>query len=303
MIKIMYLFCLIVWGLNFIAVKIQGTPVSLELSLLYRLALTAILFLVLIWFMKPNGKPNKKDIPFIVLFGVCNFALSYLCLYHATIMCSAAIVTLIFSLKVILTPIALRIFLKEKLHARVFLGGVFGILGVCILIYPTLSDFKGITTMKGILIALLGTVLTAVGDACSVRNASKKIDPIYANAIGFTIGSLLIGSIVYAQGQTIVFPTTVTYLSALMYLTFIASFLAWLFYLKLVEKIGGTKSGYMVALFPAIGGIASVIIGETDLSMYLVFGCLSSCIGALIALGFRVNFKKSTSYSSVKVKK
>ena len=88
-----------------------------------------------------------------------------------------------------------------------------------------------------------------------------------------------------------------------MYLTFIASFLAWLFYLKLVEKIGGTKSGYMVALFPAIGGIASVIIGETDLSIYLVFGCLFSCIGALIALGFRVNFKKFTSYSSVKVKK
>ncbi|HAB32613.1 MAG TPA: EamA family transporter, partial [Exiguobacterium sp.] len=24
----MYLFCLIVWGLNFIAVKIQGTPVA-----------------------------------------------------------------------------------------------------------------------------------------------------------------------------------------------------------------------------------------------------------------------------------
>ena len=26
----MYIFCLIVWGLNLIAVKIQGTPVSLE---------------------------------------------------------------------------------------------------------------------------------------------------------------------------------------------------------------------------------------------------------------------------------
>jgi drug/metabolite transporter (DMT)-like permease len=97
----MYLFCLIVWGLNFIVVKIQGTPVSLELSLLYRLVLTAILFLVLIWLIKPNGKPNRKDIPFVVLFGICNFALSYLCLYYATIMSSAAIVTLIFSLKVI----------------------------------------------------------------------------------------------------------------------------------------------------------------------------------------------------------
>lgn len=41
MTNFMYIFCLIVWGLNFIAVKIQGTPVSLELSLTYRLVITA----------------------------------------------------------------------------------------------------------------------------------------------------------------------------------------------------------------------------------------------------------------------
>lgn len=61
MTNFMYIFCLIVWGLNFIAVKIQGTPVSLELSLTYRLVITAILFLILAWFMKPQGKPQQQD--------------------------------------------------------------------------------------------------------------------------------------------------------------------------------------------------------------------------------------------------
>ncbi|MDM5436612.1 DMT family transporter [Bacillus hominis] len=291
MVKIMYLFCLIVWGLNFIVVKIQGTPVSLELSLLYRLVLTAILFLVLIWFIKPNGKPNRKDIPFVVLFGICNFALSYLCLYYATIMSSAAIVTLIFSLKVILTPIALRIFLKEELHSRVLIGGILGVLGVCILIYPNINSFKGFDDVKGIMMAILGTILTAIGDASSARNSKHKVNPVYANSIGFTAGSVLIGAIVLLQGEKLVFPTSISYLSALLYLTLIASFAAWLFYLKLVDRIGGAKSGYMVALFPAIGGIASVIIGESDLSVYLFAGCLSSCIGAAIALGFGTKYQ------------
>ncbi|MDR6999727.1 drug/metabolite transporter (DMT)-like permease [Neobacillus niacini] len=85
-----------------------------------------------------------------------------------------------------------------------------------------------------------------------------------------------------------ILPTTVTYLSALLYLTLIASFMAWLFYLKLVEKIGGAKSGYMVALFPVIGGFSSVLIGESTPSIYLVVGCLSSCIGAAMALGVRI---------------
>lgn len=283
----MYIFCLIVWGLNFIAVKIQGTPVSLELSLSYRLVMTAFLFLVLVWFLKSKGRPGTKDFPFIIVFGVCNFALSYLCLYYATILSSAAIVTLIFSLKVILTPIALRVFLKEKLYSRVLIGGILGVFGVCVLIYPNLNDFQGFTDLKGIMIALLGTILTAVGDASSARNANRKINPIYANAIGFTIASVLMGVIVLFQGNKIILPTTVTYLSALLYLTLIASFMAWLFYLKLVEKIGGAKSGYMVALFPVIGGVASVLIGESTPSIYLVVGCLSSCIGAAIALGVR----------------
>lgn len=286
MIKGMYIFCLIVWGLNFIAVKIQGTPVSLELSLTYRLVITAFLFLILVWFLRPKGRPTKKDIPFLMVFGICNFALSYLCLYYATILSSAAIVTLVFSLKVILTPIALRIFLKEKLHSRVLFGGILGVLGVCILIYPTLNTFQGFNDIKGILVAILGTILTAIGDASSARNARQKVDPIYANAIGFTVGSILMGVIVLFQRQEFVLPTSVSYLSALIYLTLVASFAAWLFYLKLVEKIGGAQSGYMVALFPAIGGIASVLIGESDPSLYLFAGCFSSCIGAVIALGF-----------------
>ncbi|MDQ6597955.1 DMT family transporter [Bacillus salipaludis] len=287
MTNFMYIFCLMVWGLNFIAVKIQGTPVSLELSLTYRLVMTAFLFLVLVWFLKPKGRPRSKDFPFIIVFGVCNFALSYLCLYYATILSSAAIVTLIFSLKVILTPIALRVFLKEKLYSRVLIGGILGVFGVCVLIYPNLNNFQGLTDLKGIMIALLGTILTAVGDASSARNANRKINPIYANAIGFTIASILMGVIVLFQRNKIILPTTVTYLSALLYLTLIASFMAWLFYLKLVEKIGGAKSGYMVALFPVIGGVASVLIGESTPSIYLVVGCLSSCIGAAIALGVR----------------
>lgn len=64
-------------------------------------------------------------------------------------MSSAAIVTLIFSLKVIFTPIALRIFLKKKLHFRILTGGLLGVLGVCLLLYPTLSNFQGISDLKG----------------------------------------------------------------------------------------------------------------------------------------------------------
>lgn len=293
MTNFMYIFCLLVWGLNFIAVKIQGAPVSLELSLTYRLIMTAGLFFILTLLLRPKKRPKKNDLSFVIIFGICNFALSYLCLYYATIWSSAAIVTLIFSLKVILTPIALRIFLKERLHLRVLLGGILGVVGVCVLIYPTLSSFQGMEDLKGVFIAFVGTLITAVGDAASARNAKQQVDPVYANTIGFTVASLFMAAIVLLQGKAITLPTSPSYLSALLYLTLVASFIAWLFYLKLVERIGGAKSGYMVALFPAIGGIASVLIGESDLNAYLIIGCLASCIGAAIALGIGARMGKA----------
>jgi uncharacterized membrane protein YdcZ (DUF606 family) len=71
---------------------------------------------------------------------------------------------------------------------------------MCILIYPTLNNFQGFNDIKGILVVILGTILTAVGDASSARNARQKVNPIYANAIGFTVGSILMGVIVLFQG-------------------------------------------------------------------------------------------------------
>ncbi|MFC7370322.1 DMT family transporter [Fictibacillus iocasae] len=284
----LYLFCLIVWGLNFIAVKIQGTPVSLELSLTYRLAATALLFFLLLLFMKPASRKVKRiDLPYILIFGLCNFALSYLCLYYATVMSSAAIVTLIFSLKVILTPVALRIFLKEPLHIRLLAGGMLGVAGVGLVIYPSLSSLNN-SDVYGILMALLGTIITAIGDAVSARNARAKVNPVHANTIGFTAASLLMATFFLFKSEPVSLPTSPSYIGALIYLTVIASFLAWLFYLELVEKLGGAKAGYMVALFPAVGGIASVLIGESELSVFLVSGCVSSCAGAAMALGMRL---------------
>lgn len=286
MIVFMYIFCLIVWGLNFIAVKIQGTPVSLEVSLTYRLLGAALLFIIFASLKRPSGLPSRNDIGPIFIFGICNFALSYLFLYYGTIWSSAAMVTLIFSLKAVMTPIALRVFLKENLNPRVLIGGCVSLIGVCIVVYPLVIDGFGLDYIKGISIALVGTILTSIGDASSARNAKRNVNPVYSNSIGGVVAALTLLTICVFQGQDFYLPTTGSYLGALIYLTVIASFAAWMFYLKLVEQIGAAISSYMVALFPIIGGLASVAIGDSEPTFYLFFGCLFGCIGALIALGF-----------------
>jgi len=186
-------------------------------------------------------------------------------------------------MKAVMTPIALSIFLKDRLEPRILTGGAIGLLGVGTLLYPSLD--LGASQVGGVVLAFAGTAITALGDAASARNARNGIDAVRANSIGFTVATVFITLVCLFQGRDFAVSASPSYLGALLYLAIVASFLAWLFYLKLVERIGAARSGFMVALFPAVGGIASVLLGESELSLFLILGCLLSSLGAAHALG------------------
>lgn len=120
---LMYMFCMFIWGLNFIAVKIQGDSLPLEVALLYRSLIAFSLFGVMFIFIFKKLKLNNTNWFTIIGFGLCNFTISYLLLYYGTFYSSAAIVTLIFSMKAILTPIFISMVFKRKISNRIYIGG------------------------------------------------------------------------------------------------------------------------------------------------------------------------------------
>lgn len=280
---LMYLFCMFIWGLNFIAVKIQGDSLPLEVALLYRSLIAFSLFGVMFIFIFKKLKLNNTNWFTIIGFGLCNFTISYLLLYYGTFYSSAAIVTLIFSMKAILTPIFISMVFKRKISNRIYIGGGLGVVSVVVILYPDLISLTN-EFIIGVAFALLGTIITSIGDVLSLYNSESKVHPVLSNTIGML--SAVIFLLIYTsfKGYRYSFPLELNFWFGLLYLSILASFLAWFFYLKLINNIGAAESGYMVAMFPAIGGIASVIMGETHLSINLVVGIILACMGAYLAL-------------------
>ncbi|CZQ75054.1 TPA: DMT family transporter [Staphylococcus aureus] len=280
---LMYLFCMFIWGLNFIAVKIQGDSLPLEVALLYRSLIAFSLFGVMFIFIFKKLKLNNTNWFTIIGFGLCNFTISYLLLYYGTFYSSAAIVTLIFSMKAILTPIFISMVFKRKISNRIYIGGGLGVVSVVVILYPDLNSLTN-EFIIGVAFALLGTIMTSIGDVLSLYNSESKVHPVLSNTIGML--SAVIFLLIYTsfKGYRYSFPLELNFWFGLLYLSILASFLAWFFYLKLINNIGAAESGYMVAMFPAIGGIASVIMGETHLSINLVVGIILACMGAYLAL-------------------
>ncbi|HCX9577076.1 TPA: DMT family transporter [Staphylococcus aureus] len=280
---LMYLFCMFIWGLNFIAVKIQGDSLPLEVALLYRSLIAFSLFGVMFIFIFKKLKLNNTNWFTIIGFGLCNFTISYLLLYYGTFYSSAAIVTLIFSMKAILTPIFISMVFKRKISNRIYIGGGLGVVSVVVILYPDLNSLTN-EFIIGVAFALLGTIITSIGDVLSLYNSESKVHPVLSNTIGML--SAVIFLLIYTsfKGYRYSFPLELNFWFGLLYLSILASFLAWFFYLKLINNIGAAESGYMVAMFPAIGGRASVIMGETHLSINLVVGIILACMGAYLAL-------------------
>ncbi|HCX2227185.1 TPA: DMT family transporter [Staphylococcus aureus] len=280
---LMYLFCMFIWGLNFIAVKIQGDSLPLEVALLYRSLIAFSLFGVMFIFIFKKLKLNNTNWFTIIGFGLCNFTISYLLLYYGTFYSSAAIVTLIFSMKAILTPIFISMVFKRKISNRIYIGGGLGVVSVVVILYPDLNSLTN-EFIIGVAFALLGTIITSIGDVLSLYNSESKVHPVLSNTIGML--SAVIFLLIYTsfKGYRYSFPLELNFWFGLLYLSILASFLAWFFYLKLINNIGAAESGYMVAMFPAIGDIASVIMGETHLSINLVVGIILACMGAYLAL-------------------
>lgn len=280
---LMYLFCMFIWGLNFISVKIQGDSLPLEVALLYRSLIAFSLFGVMFIFIFKKLKLNNTNWFTIIGFGLCNFTISYLLLYYGTFYSSAAIVTLIFSMKAILTPIFISMVFKRKISNRIYIGGGLGVVSVVVILYPDLNSLTN-EFIIGVAFALLGTIITSIGDVLSLYNSESKVHPVLSNTIGML--SAVIFLLIYTsfKGYRYSFPLELNFWFGLLYLSILASFLAWFFYLKLINNIGAAESGYMVAMFPAIGGIASVIMGETHLSINLVVGIILACMGAYLAL-------------------
>ncbi|HEH3577133.1 TPA: DMT family transporter [Staphylococcus aureus] len=280
---LMYLFCMFIWGLNFIAVKIQGDSLPLEVALLYISLIAFSLFGVMFIFIFKKLKLNNTNWFTIIGFGLCNFTISYLLLYYGTFYSSAAIVTLIFSMKAILTPIFISMVFKRKISNRIYIGGGLGVVSVVVILYPDLNSLTN-EFIIGVAFALLGTIITSIGDVLSLYNSESKVHPVLSNTIGML--SAVIFLLIYTsfKGYRYSFPLELNFWFGLLYLSILASFLAWFFYLKLINNIGAAESGYMVAMFPAIGGIASVIMGETHLSINLVVGIILACMGAYLAL-------------------
>lgn len=258
---LLYIITVLIWGTTWYAIKLQLGHAPDEISIFYRAGLAA--FCLVAW-CKMKGislRFKAKDHLFLCLLGLSMFSLHYLFVYNATNYIVSGVIAVIFSATSFLNIFNNYLFFKTKPHLNIVLGVLLGFGGLCIFFWHefTQVSFQN-TTLKGFLLAGVGTIIFSFSSSISKRNNQRGLAILPCMTMGMIYGTLAMFIYTLFQPYSFVFPASGVYWMSLLYLVIPGSIVAFLFYLQLIKNIGPELAGYTTVLFPVVAlGVSSVL--------------------------------------------
>ncbi len=252
MTRFLFIAATLIWGTTWYAIALEVGPVPVLVSVFYRFAAAAVIFLAALALMGRLKLPTRDQHIWIFGQALALFSLNFLCFYTAEASVPSGLVSVIFSLATIFNALNARLFFGERITARVLIASGLGIAALALLFGRDILGAEGTGMLQGAGLAMLGTYLFSLGNMISRRNSAHGLGPVTANAWGMGYGALILLALITVTGTPIVAPPSATYTAAALYLAVIGSILGFTAYLTLVARIGSAKAAYTTVLYPIV---------------------------------------------------
>ena len=284
---VLYALTVMIWGSTWIAITFQLGEVPVPASIIYRFAIAGLVLFAILGLTRNLQKLNRKDHFYTLLQGCCLFCFNFYCFYSSIQYINSGLSSVVFSVATVTNCVANWLFYKKKPSLKVIAGSFVGLIGITAMFWPEFSsggDWQ--ETLKGVLLAMLGTVFFSLGNMISVRHQNKGLKPPSTNAWGMFYGTVVLTLVTLLQGIPFVFNWRSEYIMALLYLAIPGSVIVFTTYLLLVSRIGADRAAYATVMFPAVALTLSTFFEGYQWSNLAIVGF------ALVALGNIIIFFK-----------
>ncbi len=263
MFRALSLICLI-WGFNFVAMKVAADFFSPELFVTCRFGLGAAVLLAFAYFTK-QPLPPKKLWGWIVLTGAFQIAIGAAILQTCFKYLDAGLVSVLNYTMPIWVTILAKFFLNESLTRKKIFGIILSVFGVGILMNVDISgDFSAM------LMALSAAIFWAIGNVIMKAKLSK-LNPISLTTWQMTTAAIMLAiyTAIFTDAQA---TWTFTAVATLLYNAVIASSLAFFLWAYVLANMEAGKASISVLGVPVVGVISGVIFLGEPLTLTMVFG-------------------------------
>ena len=280
------LFC---WSPTWYVIKFQLGYVDPLLSVFYRFIIASmIIFIYLIIKKKKLRFPLNYHLWFL-FFGVCLYSINYVFFYLSNTYLISAFPAIVFSTVVIMNILGETFYFNKKPSLKTLIGATIGMLGIIIIFNDEIFNFSlSNGTHIGLLLALFGTFSASTGNMVHQRNLNNNFPLIETLAYAMLYGSLVTFLITQINGTELLFEYSFEYITSLVYLSIIGSIFAFIFYLKLLEKVGPGRAGYVGVVMPVLALLISTIFENLEWNKDLIIGLPILLVGALLVINQKI---------------
>ncbi|WP_158940157.1 DMT family transporter [Burkholderia sp. S171] len=296
---LMFALTTVLWGAGALATTMQVGVTPAPWSVALRMGLAGIILLCYGAIKRiPLGIPGRHRI-FVALQGILFFSLAFISFYESTRNISSGLAALMLSTSSIFAALIGRFFLGTPLPTSLFIGALFGITGVGIIVAPALENLQAGVAV-GFAWALAAAIATAAGTVIGARNQKAQIPTVAILGWGAITGSVFSAAWAEISGTPFTFDLSVSYLGSLLYLAIAASCITFMLYFELVRRLGPGKAAYTLAGVPVVALTLSMLFEGLHPDTHIAIGAAAVIAGNIFVLRARENDKGHATFRSKK---
>ena len=281
------LFC---WSPTWYIIKFQLGYVDPLVSVFYRFLAAAIIIFIYLLIKKKNLKFSLNHHVWFLLFGIFLYSLNYVFFYLSNTYLISAFPAIVFSTVVIMNILGETFYFKKKPSFKTLIGATIGMLGIVIIFNNEIFNFSlSNGTHIGLFLAFLGTFCASTGNMIYQRNLNNNFPLIETIAYAMLYGSLVTLLITQIKGTELLFEYTFNYITSLVYLSIVGSIFAFIFYLKLLERVGAGRAGYVGVVMPVLALLISTFFENLEWQIDLIVGLPILLAGAVLVINQKIN--------------
>ena len=280
------LFC---WSPTWYIIKFQLGYVDPLVSVFYRFLAAAIIIFIYLLIKKKNLKFSLNHHVWFLLFGIFLYSLNYVFFYLSNTYLISAFPAIVFSTVVIMNILGETFYFKKKPSFKTLIGATIGMLGIIIIFNNEIFNFSlSNGTHIGLFLAFLGTFCASTGNMIYQRNLNNNFPLIETIAYAMLYGSLVTLLITQIKDTELLFEYTFSYIASLVYLSIVGSIFAFIFYLRLLERVGAGRAGYVGVVMPVLALLISTLFENLEWQIDLIVGLPILIIGAVLVINQKI---------------
>jgi drug/metabolite transporter (DMT)-like permease len=281
-----FLLVTLIWSSTWIVIKGQLGVVPPVWSVSYRFLIAGAAMLVLARLMGASLRLGRGGFVLAALLGTFQFVVNYTFVYASELYITSGLAAVVFALLVAPNAALAWLLFGERVGGRFVLGSAVAMAGVGLLF---VQEMRLAGTATGDVLKGLAFVLCAVL-AASFANVMQLMPAIRARPVATMLGwAMLYGASVDALYALVfigppVFDPRPPYWLGLLYLSIVASALAFWLYYRIIRAIGPARAAYSSVLIPIVAMAISTVAEGYRWSPLAIAGGLLTLAGLVVAL-------------------